>query len=63
VEVSFIKHLVIVFHASCMQLSLLWALQRTLDIRFVPAVLEDIKNMTIQGASFEGEKTYVNSKE
>jgi hypothetical protein len=46
-----------------MQLSLLWALQRTLDIRFVPAVLEDIKNMTIQGASFEGEKTYVNSKE
>lgn len=41
----------------------LFTYQRTLDIRFVPAVLEDIKNMTIQGACFEGEKTYVNSKE
>ena len=37
--------------------------QRALDIRFVPAVLEQARNQTLQGAAFEGEKIYVNSKE
>lgn len=37
--------------------------QRILDIRFVPDVLDQVKNMTVQGASFEGEVVYVNSKE
>ena len=38
-------------------------LQRVLDIKFVPAVLDNIKRMEVQGATFEGEKNYVNSKE
>ena len=44
-------------------LSLLIVMQRILDIRFVPDVLDQVKNMTVQGASFEGEVVYVNSKE
>ena len=38
-------------------------LQRVLDIKFVPAVLGTFKKMEVQGATFEGEKNYVNSKE
>ena len=37
--------------------------QRALDIRFVPAVLDQAKEQILQGAAFEGEKIYVNSKE
>ena len=38
---------------------LLSALQRILDIRFVPQVLETIKKQQVQGAAFEGIKSYV----
>lgn len=40
----------------------LFTYQRTLDIRFVPAVLDNIKNKELQGATFEGEKVYANNK-
>ena len=53
---------------ACVQLyhahvSVTVVLQRVLDIKFVPAVLDDIRKMESQGATFEGEKNYVNSKE
>ena len=48
----------------CSSLALLTVvLQRVLDIKFVPAVLDNIQKMEVQGATFEGEKNYVNSKE
>lgn len=37
----------------------LLVLQRILDIRFVPAVLDTIKKQQVQGAAFEGIKSYV----
>jgi len=37
-------------------------LQRVLDIKFVPAVLNTIKKMEAQGATFEGEMVYVDNK-
>lgn len=54
--VAFVEHK----HA---QVRVTVVLQRVLDIRFVPAVLDNIKRMEVQGATFEGEKNYVNSKE
>ncbi|KAL3135699.1 hypothetical protein ABBQ38_006170 [Trebouxia sp. C0009 RCD-2024] len=40
----------------------LFTYQRVLDIKFVPAVLNTIKKMEAQGATFEGEKVYVDNK-
>lgn len=39
--------------------TLLLALQRILDIRFVPGVLETIKKQQLHGAAFPGVKSYV----
>lgn len=39
--------------------TLLLAVQRILDIRFVPGVLETIKKQQLHGAAFPGVKSYV----